>query len=357
MAPRECPTKETLSIPSRSMSATRSAVWAGMPALPSTLPVAPRPRRSTARNRQAVSPSDSSSSTSARKASARPVRPWTSRAVSCASGSPQEKVLRSAVASDTGISPLWCGSGLFELAGKDRFRGAHARFLGEPFQGDAYLLVAAGIFGHAHVERLSTLVVHREGARAHASPLFPEPQLVVFVLLRSRQPPDLQLRPGVGVFFLYLELSSRPGREFRRFQGGGGDLVSREKPRRVQQHSKHGEHAEDGRRRHERNPARFTARHPHHDAVLELGWRGLRGAGEVHEAFVGEAEIPHLVPALRATFEVLLGLPFLLRPEGAHHVGPEEVAHLRMFAHRRLTHPRPCAWSRAARAARPSSGS
>src|SRR5918997_1261944 len=217
------------------MSARRSALWAGMPAGPSTLPVSPRPRRSGARSRQPASPLDRSSPASARKASARPVRPWTSRAVSCASGSPHETVLRLAVASAKGASYFFDDSRFVELAPENRLCGAHARFFGEPLKGDADLLVIAGLHGHAHVERLPTPGADREGARADAPPLFPEPQLVVLVGTWPGQSPDLELCPGVGVVLPHLQLPARPWREVGRFQGSGGDLVSPQEPERVQQ--------------------------------------------------------------------------------------------------------------------------
>src|SRR3712207_1767584 len=174
------------------MSAAMSAAWAGMPTLPSILPVAPRPRRSTTRRHQPVSPLASSSSASARKASARPVRPWTSRAVFSASGSPQKTVFRSAGASFTGATPLFrLNLGFLEVAREHRPCGAHARFPGELLQGDAHLLVIAGSLGHAHVERLLAPGVYCEGARADASTLLSEPQLVVLVGPWPGQPPHL----------------------------------------------------------------------------------------------------------------------------------------------------------------------
>src|SRR3712207_7091946 len=148
------------------MSATRSAAWAGMPAAPSNRPVSPRPRRSTARNRQPVSPPDWSFSTSARRASARPVSPCTRSAVFSESGSPQVTVLRSALACVNGDSSLRDGSRFFELASENRSCGAHTRYFKELLQGDTHLPVAAHLLGYAHVEgpRPPSSTVEGDGA-------------------------------------------------------------------------------------------------------------------------------------------------------------------------------------------------
>src|SRR5215216_4123527 len=105
-----------------------------------------------------------------------------------------------------------------------------ARFFGELLDGDAYLIVAARFLGHGHSECLPAPGVDREGTSAHAPSLSPEPQLVVFVLRWLRQPPDLQLGPGVGIFFAHAQLASCFGREVGSVEVGRGDLVRREEP-------------------------------------------------------------------------------------------------------------------------------
>src|SRR5215217_3854643 len=244
-----------------------------------------------------------------------------------------------------------CGSGFFELANEHGFCRAHARLFRELLDGDAYLLVTASVFGNAQVERYPTPGVDSKGASAHASVLFPEPQLVVLVLPGPRQAPDLQLRAGVGIRLTQLQLTAGTWREIGSLQGGRGNLVLTEEPGRVQQRSKHGERCDDRRRCHKRNPACPGAWQTSHDAALELGRRGLRIVREVDEAFVDEAEVLCLLPTRRAPLEVLLHLSTLFGREGPHHVRPDEVPDLLVLAHGPLTHPRPRACTRAGRAA------
>src|SRR5919199_859440 len=231
MAPRECPMKATLSIPSRFMSATRSAVWTGMPAGPSTLPVSPRPRRSTARNRQPASPPDSSSSTSARKASARPVRPWTSKAVLCAPESPQETVYRSAAPSLTWLLRLL--SDAVKLAA-EHLHVAGARIPRRGLLGHADLRVGARELRRVQGDLHPTALADREAAAAHALVALYEPELVVLIRLARGHAPRLEPHVHVLPRSVDPDLPASIRSDGGRGQGGRGDLLRTEESRRVQ---------------------------------------------------------------------------------------------------------------------------
>ena len=181
-------------------------------------------------------------------------------------------------------------------------------------------------------------------------------QLVVLVGLGPGQAPDLQLRLCVGVLFAHAQLATRLWSELGGFEVGRCDLVRREEPGGIK-HAENGEREEDASGRYEPDPARLAARHARQNASLELPRRRFLHARKIRQAFVGEAEVADLDPALRAGFEVILDLTLFVRLKGAHHVRPEEVSELRVLSHPPLTRSPPPAWSRAARAARRSCGS
>src|SRR5215210_1079052 len=221
MAPRECPTKTTLSNPSRSRSADRSRACSGMPPSPEVISrEAPRPRRSGTRKRQpppGMPPFGFSSSTSASKAPACPVRPWTRRATLDASPLPHSVVINRAAWFSSMRPPSLCA---LHFAAEHDFGGIPAWLLGEPLQGDADALVVARC--HLRVRRgepAVAFVVHGERARADAPLLPAEPQLVVLVRPRLGQAPHLQLRLGGRGGAFDLDLPARAGREPRGLQG------------------------------------------------------------------------------------------------------------------------------------------
>src|SRR5829696_5978591 len=102
----------------------------------------------------------------------------------------------------------------------------------------------------------------------------------------------------------------------------------------------------------------MTARYHGHDAFLQALRRYLPDVYQVQEVFVGDPQSVRLLPAARAFSQVVLDLPLFAWFQRAHHVGAEEVPHLRMLTHPQTTGPRRNPWSsRAGRVVPPWCGS